>query len=172
MMLCRACPGPRIAHGRARQHLRRAAIVAHSVGTTADGGSVPHQQLQPVRAFAPNDDTGGQLETEVLAVPGSRVFTISLQKPLGLVLAERAERVVVESVNAGGHAAAAGVAAGDVLLATSARPQVDTSKGTLRGQLILLATAGEKFSTVTAAIRSNTCSQCSVHLVLERRQGQ
>ncbi|GIL74453.1 hypothetical protein Vretimale_2137 [Volvox reticuliferus] len=84
---------------------------------------------------------------------------------------ERGGSIVVESITPGGHASAAGIVAGDVLLATSARAQVDTGNGALRGQLVLLSTAGEKFSTVAAAIRSNTCSQCNVHLVLERPEG-
>ncbi len=42
-----------------------------------------------MRVSAPNDDTGGQLEAEVLIASGSRVFTVSLKKPLGLVLAGR-----------------------------------------------------------------------------------
>ncbi len=35
---------------------------------------------------------------------------------------------------------------------------------------VLFRTQGESFKTVTAALRSNTCSQCDVALVLERRQ--
>ncbi len=35
-------------------------------------------------------------------------------------------------------------------------------------QLVLLPTEGESFATVSAAIRSNTCSQGDVTLVLER----
>ncbi|GIL48542.1 hypothetical protein Vafri_5043 [Volvox africanus] len=85
--------------------------------------------------------------------------------------AEHGGAIVVESVTPGGHAGAAGIVAGDVLLATSARAQLDRGKGALRGQLVLLSTAGEKFSTVAAAIRSNTCSQCNVHLVFGRPEG-
>ncbi len=40
--------------------------------------------------------------------------------------------------------------------------------GLAPGVPVLIAAQGESFSTVTAAIRSNTCSQCLVHLVLER----
>ncbi|KXZ43290.1 hypothetical protein GPECTOR_95g679 [Gonium pectorale] len=92
--------------------------------SAAPSDGVALQDLRPVRATAPNDDTGGLLEAEVLARPGSRVFTASVKKPLGLVLAEKGGRIVVESVSPGGHAAAAGIAAGDVLLATGARAQV------------------------------------------------
>ena len=36
------------------------------------------------------------------------------------------------------------------------------------GQLILFQTKGESFNTVSAAIRSNKCSQCDITLVLQR----
>ncbi|GIL74452.1 hypothetical protein Vretimale_2137 [Volvox reticuliferus] len=166
---CTDLTGPRTTSGNPWK-TQRVAIPRRSISTSAGYGST-HQQLKPVRVYAPNDDIGGQLDAEVLTSPGSHVFTVSLKKPFGLVLTERGGSIVVESITPGGHASAAGIVAGDVLLATSARAQVDTGNGALRGQLVLLSTAGEKFSTVAAAIRSNTCSQCNVHLVLERPEG-
>ncbi|PNH10328.1 hypothetical protein TSOC_002973 [Tetrabaena socialis] len=134
---------------------------------SASGAASPASPDAPRRILvtAPNDDTGGLLEAEVLASPGSRVFSVSIKKPLGLTLAESGGRIVVESVTGGGHAASAGVAAGDALLATGARAQVGGGKD---AQPVLLPTGGQRFSTVSAAIRSNTCSQCLVHLVFER----
>lgn len=35
-------------------------------------------------------------------------------------------------------------------------------------QVVLLTTAGQSFKTVSAALRSNTCAQCNIHLVLQR----
>ena len=45
------------------------------------------------------------------------------------------------------------------------------SKNSSAGQFILFQVAGESFATVGAAIRSNTCSQCYITLVLERPGG-
>lgn len=44
------------------------------------------QHLQPLRVYAPNDDTGGRLEAEVQIRPGSHIYKVSLRKPLGLTL--------------------------------------------------------------------------------------
>lgn len=50
-------------------------------------------------------------------------------------------------------------------------PQVpDAAPGVT--QLVLLPTAGQSFKTVAAALRSNTCSQCLITLVLQRQQRQ
>jgi hypothetical protein len=35
-------------------------------------------------------------------------------------------------------------------------------------QVVLVKTAGQSFKTVAAALRSNTCAQCNIHLVLQR----
>ncbi|KAG2433131.1 hypothetical protein HYH02_012832 [Chlamydomonas schloesseri] len=144
---------------------RRYTATHASSAATANSGS-DSQQRNTLRVRAPNDDApANPLEVDVQAPAGARVFTVSLKKPLGLVLTERCGRIEVESVAAGGHAAAAGVAAGDELLATTARAQGGQA---IRGQLVLLPAGGQAFKTVAAAIKSNTCSQCLIHLVLAR----
>ncbi|PNW71836.1 hypothetical protein CHLRE_16g690300v5 [Chlamydomonas reinhardtii] len=145
-----------------RNPLRRhIAANVQSAAATSSGSA-----RNTLQVSAPNDDTGGRLAVDVQAPAGARVFTVSLKKPLGLVLTERGGRIEVESVAAGGHAAAAGVAPGDELLATTARAQ--GGGASVRGQLVLLPAGGQQFNTVAAAIRSNTCSQCLIHLVLAR----
>ena len=37
-------------------------------------------------------------------------------------------------------------------------------------QLVLLQTAGQSFKTVAAGLRSNTCAQCGIVLLLQRQK--
>lgn len=121
------------------------------------------------------NDAGSSLQGDFTALPGYTIFTASLKKPLGFVLSERGQgagttgRIFIESVTPGGSAEAAGVRPGDVLLATGARAQSDRpGAGAAPGKLVLFMTDGESFKTVSAAIKSNLCSQCDVHLVFAR----
>ncbi|KAG2499565.1 hypothetical protein HYH03_002510 [Edaphochlamys debaryana] len=147
-----------------RRPLRPVQSLPDAAGATAkstDG-------LAKLRAVVPNDDSGGTLAADVWVTPGSQTFLVSLPKPLGLVLTEHQGRIKVESVAANGSAAKAGIKAGDYLLAVTARAGAEPGRTALKDPLVLVATAGLGFNTVAAAIRSNTCSACRVHLVLER----
>lgn len=82
-------------------------------------------------------------------------------------------RIFVEEVTEGGNAEAAGVEAGDVVVAVTARDQEEANKKertreALFGRLVLFQTADETFDTLMRAIRSNKCSQCDVQVVVER----
>lgn len=136
------------------RHLRLRAA-ASSSATTAASLVVPNPQGPGYPTF----------QVQLQLAPGAEAYQVSLKKPLGLTLTEKSGSVLVDEVVPGGHAAQAGVQAGDVLLATTARPQAG-SDGTT--QVVLLTTAGQSFKTVSAALRSNTCAQCNIHLVLQR----
>jgi hypothetical protein len=42
--------------------------------------------------------------------------------------------------------------------------------GSSQPKLVLLQTKGQSFKTVAAGLRSNTCSQCSIVLLLQRQK--
>ncbi|GAQ91536.1 hypothetical protein KFL_008020060 [Klebsormidium nitens] len=104
-----------------------------------------------------------------------KVYTVALQKPLGIYFKDANDGVVVDEVAEGGHADGFNksvhnktrIQSGDRLLATTAFP----SEGQFRTQQpIVFPTSGEKFDTVIAAIQSNTCARCYITLVLEHMQ--
>ncbi|KAK9811272.1 hypothetical protein WJX72_000996 [[Myrmecia] bisecta] len=108
---------------------------------------------------------------------GSQLYTVSLSKPLGLVLAEQGKKVIVEKIADKGAAAKTDIQVGDVVRGTTARAKNTTQqtamasearmKQGLLGGLVLLNADGESFDTVMAAIDSSRCSQCDITLVLE-----
>mmetsp|Transcript_2526 Transcript_2526/g.6492 ORF Transcript_2526/g.6492 Transcript_2526/m.6492 type:complete len:174 (-) Transcript_2526:201-722(-) len=114
---------------------------------------------------------GIQLEARITAPLKGDIYQAVMKKPLGLTLAEQGGRVVVETTVHAGSADKAGVKPGDILHAVTARIKCgpEGSKATTE-DLILFQTAGESFKTVAAAVRSNTCAQCRVIMVLERGQ--
>lgn len=114
------------------------------------------------------------------ASPGATLYSVSLKKPLGIVFEERGADVVVAEVVPGGSAdlgripgrmgseslEGGRVAVGDVLRGTSAVPLRESQSPV--PMVGFMATRGESWRTVMAAIASNTCRNCPVVLVLER----
>lgn len=109
---------------------------------------------------------GDNLSAQVAVCAGTKLVQVSLKKPLGIIFADKAGKIVVDELVPGGHAAASGnVQLGDELRLTTARIQ---GAPNATGKQILFSAQGETFDTVIAAIQSNTCSQCPITLVLER----
>mmetsp|Transcript_26751 Transcript_26751/g.58327 ORF Transcript_26751/g.58327 Transcript_26751/m.58327 type:complete len:170 (+) Transcript_26751:108-617(+) len=120
----------------------------------------------------PHPEDGSEWSVSVAVAGHSKIVTASLKKPLGFVLEEHNGQVRVAQVTPNGSAERAGVKPGDILRATTARAELSSGPSGIMGQLLLLRTDGESFATVSAAIRSNRCSQCAITLVLERPAGE
>mmetsp|Transcript_23004 Transcript_23004/g.78338 ORF Transcript_23004/g.78338 Transcript_23004/m.78338 type:complete len:149 (-) Transcript_23004:167-613(-) len=128
-------------------------------------------RLQRGRVGAPRAsaaDVGG-------GAPAAKRYAIALRRPLGIVLEEKGSSgvIYVAEVVEGGRAAKTGmVEVGDRLVATSAmvRSKTQDYQGVSVAtgeQFVRLATAGETFDTVMAAIGSNP-SQVDIKLEFER----
>lgn len=138
----------------------------------------PGRRLHPAAAM---DSTQSQsvpssLMDDDRVPPGCSRYTVELRKPMGVVLEEdKLSNIFVASVTEGGRAAAEGsIGEGDQLLACSGCISTRDSiygETTVRSgeQVIRLATRGEDFATVMAAIRSHPAGK-SVRLEFQRCQ--
>lgn len=122
--------------------------------------------LRPVRAEVDQQAAVQQSAAGDEIPPGCSRYTVTLNKPLGLVLEESKElgTIVVGEVLEGGNAAASGeISAGDILIATSGYCRTTEqvyNDIVVRGgeQIVRLTVRGESFDTVMAAITSHPAS--------------
>lgn len=121
------------------------------------------------KAISVANPEGGEPYPITVQVPsGAELYQVALKKPLGFTLAEKpGVGIVVDELQSGGHAQQGGIAVGDVLLAVTARAQ---EPGSSSLKLVLLPTQGQSFKTVAAGLRSNTCAQCAIVLLLQRQK--
>lgn len=124
------------------------------------------------------EDGGPDLKQVWPVEESSKLFTVTLRKPLGLTLKDEDGKVVVDTVADGGNGAFAEVKVGDIVRGSTARSKnvvkedvtsVDAkNKQEFLGGLVLLKADGEDFDTVLAGIQSSKLAGCDVILVLER----
>lgn len=160
-------------------HLPFRPLSTHAPGDTSESRRLVVCALKQVETSLVVD--GRTLACDISVDTESEVFTVALGKPLGLILAEKDNAIIVEDVVAGGNASRSdvGIMPGDRVKAVTGRilgekeRRVDVlgtgrTKEGIFGQAVLMATDGQTFDSVMAAIGSNRCSQCEIHLVLER----
>eukprot|EP00271_Cylindrocystis_brebissonii_P019010 TRINITY_DN5589_c3_g1_i1.p1 TRINITY_DN5589_c3_g1~~TRINITY_DN5589_c3_g1_i1.p1 ORF type:complete len:221 (-),score=10.02 TRINITY_DN5589_c3_g1_i1:705-1367(-) len=137
------------------------------------------QQARPSVSSAASgfpEGQGNSVDKSALPSPGStltaandnsEVYSVSLQKPMGIVFEEAKDGAIfVSQIVANSHASktSPSIAVGDRLLSTTA--QATQPNGATRE--VIFETRGEKFETVMAAILSNVCARCFITLSFQR----